>query len=459
MDLRAQVEGIVAKIVGVVEALARQVEQGPTGIAPEEFERRCRDLGLAVAHDLAQLLWARYGTGDQGPAVRCPCGGTRRRQGLRTRAVRDLMNRTLTGERAYYFCRTCGQGWLPLDETLGLPRAAATPALFAVVITAGSVAPPEEAAELLEQVAGLTVSAKSIERYTKAAGQATERAVDQRVARPPAVPPPPAPAPAPPTPPRPYNVQFDGSMLRLRDGTFREVKVACLFDARDRAELHPGRTELLRKHYEVHLGGPDRLGDRTYAAAHAAGVTADGSNAISQGDGAPWVWNLVQLHWPAAVEVLDYYHLSEHLHACAQAVWGIGSARARAWARDVGGQVLHGDAAVLGRALGRLRPATAAGQAAVAALQRYVRTHAPRMRYGALRAQGYAVASAAVESAHHSVVQRRLKRPGQRWTETGARQILAARRLWCNRHSPADVTTVASVRHLIGPSYRRQVVA
>ena len=245
----------------------------------------------------------------------------------------------------------------------------------------------------------------------------------------------------------------------MRDGTFREVKVACLFDARDLAELHTNRRELLRKHYEAHLGGPDRLGERTYAAARAAGVTADGSNAISQGDGAPWVWHLVQLHWPAAVEVLDYYHLSEHLHACAQAVWGVESARARTWAREVGTRVLSGDAAVVRQALGRLRPATAAGPPAVAALQRYVRTHAHRMHYGELRQQGYAIASAAVESAHHSVVQRRLKRPGQRWSESGASQILAARRLWCNRHSPADVTTVATVRHLIGPPYRGRAAA
>lgn len=346
----------------------------------------------------------------------------------------------------------------PLDDALGLPRAAVTPALFTVAVTCGSIAPPEEAAELLADVAGITLSPKSLERYTKAAGQATERAVDQRAAASQADPTPERPGP-PPTPARPYHVQLDGSMLRMRDGTVREVKVACLFDARDLVEWHADRRELLRKHYEAHLGGPERLGDRTYAAARVAGVTADGSNAISQGDGAPWVWNLVQWHWPAAVEVLDYYHLSEHLHACAQAVWGVGSARARAWARGVGSDVLRGDAAVLRQALGRLRPTTATGQQAVAALQRYGRTHAHRIGYGALRQQGYAVASAAVESAHHSVVQRRLKRPGQRWTVRGAQQILAARRLWCSRHSPADVTTVATVRHLIGPPYRGRVAA
>ena len=455
MDLQAQVEGIVAKLRGDVEALAQALELGGTGLDPGDLERRCRAVGLTLAHELLALLWPRYGTGDEGPAVRCACGGTRRRVGHRPRTLRDLMNHSLTVERTYYFCRTCGQGWLPLDERLGLPRVAATPALFEVAVTCGSVAPPEEAADLLARVAGVTLSPKSLERYTKAAGQAVEQAVDARAQTAQADLPPAPPAPREP-PGRPYNLQFDGSMLRMRDRTFREVKVGCLFDARDLAQVQTGRRELLHKHHEVHLGGPDPLGHRVYAAACAAGVTADGSNAISQGDGAPWVWNLVQFHWPAAQEVLDYYHLSEHLHACAQALWGVGSARARGWAREVGVRTLNGDAGVLRHALGRLRPTTAAGQQAVAALRRYLQTHAHRLDYGRLRAQGYAVASAAVESAHHSLVQRRLKRPGQRWSEAGARQILAARRLWCNRHSTADVTSLGTVRYRVGPGYHRR---
>jgi hypothetical protein len=355
MDLQAQVEGIVAKLRGDVEALAQALQPGGPGLDPGELERRCRAVGLTLAHELLALLWPRYGTGDQGPAVRCACGGTRRRVGCRPRRLRDLMNHRLTVARTYYFCRTCGQGWLPLDETLGLPRVAATPALFEAAVTCGSVAPPEEAADLLARLAGVTFSPKSVERYTKATGRAVERAVDQRAQRCQADPTPDRPGP-PVTPARPYNVQFDGSMLRLRDRAFREVKVGCLFDARDLAQVQAGRRELLRKHHEVYLGGPEPLGWHMYAAARAAGVTADGSNAISQGDGAPWVWHLVQLHWPAAREVLDYYHLSEHLHTCAQALWGVGSERAQTWAREVGVQTLNGDAGVLRQALGRLRP-------------------------------------------------------------------------------------------------------
>jgi len=170
----------------------------------------------------------------------------------------------------------------------------------------------------------------------------------------------------------------------------------------------------------------------------------------------PGCGTLVQLHWPTALEILDFYHLSEHLHACGQALWGAESIAARRWAREVGQQVLAGDARVVRTALGRLRPTTATGAHAVGTLRRYVQTHAHRMDSGAWRQQGYAIASAAVESAHHGVVQRRLKRPGQRWTVRGAQLILAARRLWCNRDSPADVTSVAEVRHLVGPGYRRR---
>ncbi len=459
MDLHTQVSTIVDKIMDRVQALAAQLEEAP-GRAPErldprDLERQCRDLGLAVGHELFVRLLQAYGDGKRGTVVRCGCGGTRRWVETRPRTLRDLMNRLVTLERAYYYCADCGQGWLPLDEALGLTSAQVTPALYEVAVACGSVSPPEEAAELLALVAGIQLSPKSVERYTKAVGAATDRALDRRARACQAdTAPEPAPAAAPAA--RPYNIQLDGGMLRMREGPFREVKVACLFDARDLGELHEGRRELLRKHYEAHLGGPERVGQLAYAAACAAGVSADGTNAISQGDGAPWVWNLVQEHWPAALEVLDYYHLSEHLHACAQALWGPGSERARGWARQVGEQALAGDASVVLAGLSRLRPATEAGRRAVEQLRGYVHTHQHRMRYGELRQHGYAVASAAVESAMHSVLHRRLKRPGQRWSESGARQILAARRLWCNRQSPADIVSLANVRHLVGPNYRRR---
>ncbi len=91
----------------------------------------------------------------------------------------------------------------------------------------------------------------------------------------------------------------------------------------------------------------------------------------------------------------------EHESSC-----GPGSRAARGSRRPAAAvPTLKGDAGGLRHALGRLRPTTAAGQQAVVALRRYLQTHVHRLDYGRLRAQGYAVASAAVEGAHHSVVQ------------------------------------------------------
>ncbi|MBI2468207.1 MAG: hypothetical protein HYV62_10400 [Candidatus Rokubacteria bacterium] len=262
MDLRAQVESIVEKILPAVEALAARLE-GPAATAaarldPRELERQCRDLGLAVGHELFVGLIRAYGDGQQGSRVRCACGGTRRWVDTRPRRVRDLMNREVTLTRAYYYCARCGQGWLPLDEALGLTSAQVTPALYEVAVTCGSVAPPEEAAEVLALVAGIQLSPKSIERYTKAGGAATDRALDQRAQRVQAdtgTEPPAPPSPAE----RPHNIQLDGGMLRMRDGTSREAKVACLFGLR-RGQCGRGKC-------------PPRRGP---TAAQAAGATLDG---------------------------------------------------------------------------------------------------------------------------------------------------------------------------------------
>ena len=40
------------------------------------------------------------------------------------------------------------------------------------------------------------------------------------------------------------------------------------------------------------------------------------------GDGAAWIWNLKDQRWQRAVEVLDFYHSSEHVWALGRALVG-----------------------------------------------------------------------------------------------------------------------------------------
>jgi|GEM_PF-1564701 len=60
-------------------------------------------------------------------------------------------------------------------------------------------------------------------------------------------------------------------------------------------------------------------------------------------------------------------------------------------------------------------------------LKGYYETNRKRMRYRTFIDAGYMTGSGAVESAHRTVIQQRLKLSGQRWTTPGEQQVLSLR--------------------------------
>ena len=40
------------------------------------------------------------------------------------------------------------------------------------------------------------------------------------------------------------------------------------------------------------------------------------------GDGAAWIWNIADEHFPGAVQIVDVFHAAEHLFDIARAVYG-----------------------------------------------------------------------------------------------------------------------------------------
>jgi len=82
--------------------------------------------------------------------------------------------------------------------------------------------------------------------------------------------------------------------------------------------------------------------------------------------------------------------------------------------------------------LQRLRPQTAELRESLQALIGYYRENATRMRYDEYLRLGYGIGSGAVESAHKQVVHARLRQAGMRWSEAGARRLLALRLLLLN---------------------------
>ena len=50
------------------------------------------------------------------------------------------------------------------------------------------------------------------------------------------------------------------------------------------------------------------------------------------GDGARWIWKAAAEQFGDRIEIVDWYHASEHVWAIARAVFGDGTAAAQSWA-------------------------------------------------------------------------------------------------------------------------------
>src|SRR4030066_1874690 len=53
------------------------------------------------------------------------------------------------------------------------------------------------------------------------------------------------------------------------------------------------------------------------------------------GDGAAWIWNLVERNFPHAVQIVDWYHAVEYLTPIAEAAFGANSPQGKDWLEAV----------------------------------------------------------------------------------------------------------------------------
>jgi transposase len=51
------------------------------------------------------------------------------------------------------------------------------------------------------------------------------------------------------------------------------------------------------------------------------------------GDGAPWIWKIAQELFPRAIQIVDRFHVKQHLSDVATAIYGPESTQAHEWAQ------------------------------------------------------------------------------------------------------------------------------
>ena len=212
---------------------------------------------------------------------------------------------------------------------------------------------------------------------------------------------------------------------------FQDVKTGVLLLPDERVETSPGRRSVVRRFVVSCLGNADEIFQRLYGQLRELGWVGEQTVVVVVGDGAEWIWNRASM-FVNRCEILDYWHALEHAWDFARVRYGEGSKQADIWVRQLGEDLRAGKVLEVIARLERMRPSTPQARESLQALIRYYREHAGRMCYGEYLRLGYGIGSGAVESAHKQVVHARMRQAGMRWSEAGARRLLALRLLLLN---------------------------
>jgi hypothetical protein len=147
-------------------------------------------------------------------------------------------------------------------------------------------------------------------------------------------------------------------------------------------------------------------------------------------DGAQWLWKLAEQYFSSAVQILDWYHLAEHVHKAARILWGEGTDAAKQWSKRLKDELWEGRGQstleFVRAELAKLR--SQPKREALQELETYLEHNLGRIDYPRYRALGLPIGSGQVEAQCKTLVGARCKQAGMRnWTYAGAEAVLRLR--------------------------------
>jgi hypothetical protein len=317
---------------------------------------------------------------------------------------------------------------------------AATPTLHAAIVLLGTLLPFARAAQLLERLQGVRISASTVRRYTEAAGVAlgeVEAAFVDQIERE---------LPEAPAGPRHQLVSVDGAMVPVVGGEWREAKTAVIGAIRVRAD---GTISTDQLSYCSRMSDVETFSRAVTGECHRRG-TERAAVVAAVADGAPWCQQVFDDQVPLSIRILDFPHAVGHLAEAAQAVFGHTTAATTDWLAVQRRRLRDDDPDLVLTALAEL-PVERAADPAAATLTRdrvlaYFTTRRAQITYVEFRARGLPIGSGAVESANKHVVEARLKGAGMHWRPDNVNPMLALRAALCSERWDAAWNEVA--RHL-----------
>jgi hypothetical protein len=223
-------------------------------------------------------------------------------------------------------------------------------------------------------------------------------------------------------------ISMDAAKAHI-DAGWHDIKVGVLFTPRVDEE---GRDTLGERTYVAAQEESESFGWRLYARAREWEI-AGFRETVFLGDGAEYNWQIASYHFPGSLQVLDFYHASEHVWSLSRVLYGEESKEGRRWAKERVRSLREQGPGPLLRSLRRRRARNAQAKEALRLETGYFSRNRARMNYASLSKRGMLIGSGPVEAACKVVVGQRMKRSGMRWVRRGADSMLAVRTCVLNR--------------------------
>lgn len=394
-----------------------------------EMEQKIRTMLLKVGQFLLSSWIALQESSTPTEAVKCPhCG-----EQAPYRCKREGTLLTILGQveykRAYYLCPDCQQGHYPLDQQLGLRPGQISAELESLSGMTGTQLPFGQGSQLFEALTLISVSDQTVAKATQAVGQevqalelewiAQSRDGDwlqeqQRLAE---------------RPQRLYGA-LDAAKVHIRgqkEHPWRDLKVGAWFTTTAEPPQNPEDDWEIRAtdiSYYCDIQEAQQFGHLVWA----SGCQRQAELAqelIFLGDGADWIWRLVQEHYPEAVQIVDWFHATEYIAPVANAA-SDDEDRRQSWIKQVRTDLWNGDLDAVIAAFDRLTDHPRASEPATKAVT-YFTNNRLRMNYPQYRAKGYQIGSGTIESGCKQIVTQRLKVAGAIWEHDNVIKTAKAR--------------------------------
>lgn len=283
-----------------------------------------------------------------------------------------------------------------------------SPYLQEKLVFLGQLEVYDQAAQVAQTLLGLSIAPSQIYRLTNHYGAAIEADLDQPVT-----------TDQPPV--GIVYVQADGAMLLTDDG-YKENKLSRIFKANSlkKSSVDDRGGHIGSSLFTAHLG--TALDFAPKFRAHLDTHKPLGADLVFISDGAIWLRQLMATYYPKATLILDFWHLMSYIGQVGVAAYETQKSQGK-WIEEQRILLLDSKLDIVLMHIKALRIKTDLRDSVCS----YLEANRDRMDYAGYQKRSLLIGSGAIESAHRTVVQKRLKRSGQRWTLAGAQRVLNLR--------------------------------